>query len=843
MTISSEETVAGPYTSSGSAGPYSFPFYAQSQNDISVFLDGVETSAFSVSFNSGNNGGSITLDSAPGVGVEILIALDFEALQSTVFANAAFSSAQASALQTAIDRLTQNHLQLKRGAIRLPVSVLSDDSNLETSEPAALAYLRMDALNSGVEWVDGNGSPVSPGDTPSQAVVVASGTTEGRTLATRFADVLNLLDFAPTGDGVADDTAEVQAWINAMRDQRKAGYAPEGDYLCDALTFASLAQEFTPCIRGAGPNLTRFIKKTNDANPLITFSESSATVYLAGIVIEGIAFEGLSGAPCVRTYSMVRGGFRDCEMTGGSIGVEQNGGIGVFYEGCGIHGNATGIKIQKYSASVGDGYPNLTAIRSGYITENTAVGVDFNHGVVLNIENCDIEDNGTTATANNGNILVGALIGEAISAEGLGVVMHGGWLEAADGDAAAICKSGLNIFRDVMTVANTSTYDFKFDGGRYILEGIESPTGHTTSVIEDAACGAPNFIIACAFNGALSISTDTIVLGAGGAHLRLPHGSASNPSYSFAGLTTAGWYALAGTPNSVRLAIDGALHLNIYPAAFDLVTDAAQFLGPNCGASAPTFSFRNDVNTGMYWVGADQIGWATGGTNRMTLADASLTLASGVALTVNGAFTSLGIDDNATGERLQIADSDLTYGASGVAYVFKHAAADQSIRFAGGNAFNNGSNFILYGGSHASKANDVEILAGTSQWFTYDNSANSLTITSTAVVVGAPTGGAGNGAGTINAVGVYDDNVLLTDYVFDQFEDGAVKDADAPAAAAIGFDPQWLDRAYVTAFWKRERRLPWMPSREAFEKSKPSVGDLLNRLWAGQEIMATWLAS
>ncbi len=43
------------------------------------------------------------------------------------------------------------------------------------------------------------------------------------------------------------------------------------------------------------------------------------------------------------------------------------------------------------------------------------------------------------------------------------------------------------------------------------------------------------------------------------------------------------------------------------------------------------------------------------------------------------------------------------------------------------------------------------------------------------IVIGAPTGG-GKGSGTINAESVYDDNTLLTCYVFDQALDGAIDD-------------------------------------------------------------------
>jgi len=48
---------------------------------------------------------------------------------------------------------------------------------------------------------------------------------------------------------------------------------------------------------------------------------------------------------------------------------------------------------------------------------------------------------------------------------------------------------------------------------------------------------------------------------------------------------------------------------------------------------------------------------------------------------------------------------------------------------------------------------------GTTLWVTYGDGS---------IVVGSPTGGA-KGLGTVNAVAVYDDNTLLTDYVFEAY--------------------------------------------------------------------------
>lgn len=110
------------------------------------------------------------------------------------------------------------------------------------------------------------------------------------------------------------------------------------------------------------------------------------------------------------------------------------------------------------------------------------------------------------------------------------------------------------------------------------------------------------------------------------------------------------------------------------------------------------------------------------------------------------------------------------------------------------------------------------------------------------VTIGSPTGSS-KGAGTLNAVGVYDDNTLLTDYVFDYAVTGAVKAEDgekAEAFAAKGAD--LLDIEKFSAFWKTERHLPSMPSRDEWAEGSKSVGDLIQRLWETVEVQAVHIA-
>lgn len=120
------------------------------------------------------------------------------------------------------------------------------------------------------------------------------------------------------------------------------------------------------------------------------------------------------------------------------------------------------------------------------------------------------------------------------------------------------------------------------------------------------------------------------------------------------------------------------------------------------------------------------------------------------------------------------------------------------------------------------------------------------------MVVGVPAGGA-KGAGTINAQAVYDDNALLSCYVFDTALDGQADLAkwDAKAiggrhpgarrfAGRIGgrHDPLTLDG--YAAHWREKRHLSSLPSEAAFDPAadKLSTGEWIQRLVETVEIQA-----
>jgi hypothetical protein len=125
------------------------------------------------------------------------------------------------------------------------------------------------------------------------------------------------------------------------------------------------------------------------------------------------------------------------------------------------------------------------------------------------------------------------------------------------------------------------------------------------------------------------------------------------------------------------------------------------------------------------------------------------------------------------------------------------------------------------------------------------------------VVVGSPTGG-DKGAGSINAQAVYDDNVLLTCYVFEQEIEKSIDVAKWDTTIESNFlsarhvSPihtkvrEFSERAGVSLdidkfgeFWKMYKHLPALPSFEEWTTiGRLSSGEVIQRLWETCEVLA-----
>jgi hypothetical protein len=190
----------------------------------------------------------------------------------------------------------------------------------------------------------------------------------------------------------------------------------------------------------------------------------------------------------------------------------------------------------------------------------------------------------------------------------------------------------------------------------------------------------------------------------------------------------------------------------------------------------------------------------------------------GTDITTVGTLTSLHVDANAT----TTGEIGAYYQAGSFANIrgaFVHGGNAGGYLSAGGlqiaaqgaaNSSNGSGDTVFLNPGTNSANNSTDATLSVTMRIKYDGS----------VVVGSPAGG-GKGFGAVNAQAVYDDNVLLTDWVFDP---------NHVANAAKRLFSLEETRSYTLT----EHRLPWMPTPSEFENAR-NVGGMVTRLWQGQE--------
>lgn len=159
---------------------------------------------------------------------------------------------------------------------------------------------------------------------------------------------------------------------------------------------------------------------------------------------------------------------------------------------------------------------------------------------------------------------------------------------------------------------------------------------------------------------------------------------------------------------------------------------------------------------------------------------------------------------------------DFTAPASGDGVFFQ-------FQFANGSAFVNGAAIVVRATeTHASGSAGQKL-----EFYTIDNTTTTTDLRMTidqdgSVVVGSPTGGS-KGVGTINAVAVYDDNTLLTDFVFEP-------------------DYPLLSIQEMKAFYEERLHLPWIEGMDVWKAAgNRSLGQLISQLWETIEVYALYI--
>jgi hypothetical protein len=121
---------------------------------------------------------------------------------------------------------------------------------------------------------------------PAPTGLIATGSVTSRTLADRWGEVKNVMDFGAAGDGVTNDTVAIQAAVDAGSDI----YLPAGNYLCDGVVTLDSGTH----IYGAGMGVTTITRNgTNSNSQGVLYAESdSPSTFVQDISVSDMTLEG-----------------------------------------------------------------------------------------------------------------------------------------------------------------------------------------------------------------------------------------------------------------------------------------------------------------------------------------------------------------------------------------------------------------------------------------------------------------------------------------------------------------------------------------------------------------------
>jgi len=236
--------------------------------------------------------------------------------------------------------------------------------------------------------------------------VTATGSTTARTLANRFADVINVKDFGAIGDGVADDFAAIQTAINS--NSEGCIYFPKGIYritnkLIISKSRMSLVSDFVYCaiITLDNPSVSTAIEFKS--------STSGDSIFANAIVNMQITCPGFSsykiGVNLERTQDFT---MTNCGISSFATCLKINGGFNCRYNsvrfGSFLSTNADVGKgvIEIGAATIGaafDGYTHQF-INSHISGNNTEYAIVFRGNDYATFSNCYV------ASGTKGGVLI-----------------------------------------------------------------------------------------------------------------------------------------------------------------------------------------------------------------------------------------------------------------------------------------------------------------------------------------------------------------------------------------------------------------------------------------------------
>ena len=229
-----------------------------------------------------------------------------------------------------------------------------------------------------------------------------------RTVQSRFNDFISVKDFGATGNGSIDDTAAIQAALDAIVSTGGTLYFPPGKYLVSgsglSLNQSALSDGVALTrvnLLGAGMGSTEIYY--TGTNAALTYTGASAEPGIQAYAqIEKLRFQGTSTTTSGLTGLAISYGsqiaVRDCLMEDFYYGLSLSNCFSMEFENCLMLGNSIGV----YAVAAGTTAPNnpnaLTFINCE-VSNNADGGVFFYDCATVQFIGGAIEQNGQTGSA------------------------------------------------------------------------------------------------------------------------------------------------------------------------------------------------------------------------------------------------------------------------------------------------------------------------------------------------------------------------------------------------------------------------------------------------------------
>jgi len=302
VTVSTTATAIDPVDGTPPTVVFSVTFEFLLETDLRVYLKNKTTGIatlqllathYSVSGGAGSTG-DVTFVTAPPTTDEVHIIRDTAKTQPVDLTNS--TKLPSAPVEEALDRTTMLAQETTAGTARSIVVPDTDTPGLNLTLPDALTRAgQLVQFDSSGNVVTADAANDSSGN------VTSTGSTTPRTHAQRWAERRNVLDFGAVGDGVTDDSAEIQAAIDAAEaDGGGTVYFPAGVYLIG--TKLTVTQPVRLLGAGYGERATAedgsAVRTTTlkwdagaGSNDMIFFGAGSTNL-LIGAAVTGIMFDG-----------------------------------------------------------------------------------------------------------------------------------------------------------------------------------------------------------------------------------------------------------------------------------------------------------------------------------------------------------------------------------------------------------------------------------------------------------------------------------------------------------------------------------------------------------------------